>query len=160
MARFVSKQEEFGHLRLAEVERFEYEPRFVETMQKCAELPAELSYHQIIANEDPNYIGELVEWTSFIYEHELLLPLEQACHDGMLLPTGQRALRLESCPEELLRHLRWFFECWPSHVKSRIALECYLLLRMESAARTGSPEWRPGAEIVDVIEAMLAQQAR
>lgn len=139
MARFVSKQEELGHLWLAEIERFEYEPHFVETIEECAELPAEVSYHHVIADEDPNYIDELVEWTSFILEHELLLPLEQACHDGMLLPTGQRALRLESCREELLRHLRWFFECCPSHVKSRIALECYLLMRMERAIRTGSP---------------------
>ncbi len=72
-----------------------------------------------------------------------MLPLEQSCHEGVLLPTGQRAIRLETCPEVLLGKLRWFFELCPSHVKSRLALDFYLLVRIDRARRTGNPDWRP-----------------
>lgn len=142
MTRYVSKQQALGHLWLAEVDRFEYDDRDWATVA-CADLADELWHHQIAAAEDPDYQTELDEWTSFVYEHQLMLPLEQSSHEGVLLPTGQRAIRLESCPEVLLDKLRWFFELCPSHVKSRIALDFYLLVRMDRARRTGKPDWRP-----------------
>ena len=52
-------------------------------------------------------------------------------------------LTLESCPEDMLRPLRWFFALCPIHIKSRIALDCYLLIRMDRARRTGNPDWSP-----------------
>ena len=109
----------------------------------CAELADELWHHKVAAKEDPNYFQELLEWTEYVYEHQLMLPLEQSCYEGVFLPTGQRAIRLETCPEVLLDKLRWFFELCPSHVKSRIALDFYLLVRIDRARRTGSPEWKP-----------------
>jgi hypothetical protein len=101
MTKYVSKQQRLGHLWLAEVDRFEYDDGDGATVA-CADLADELWHHQIAAAEDPNYQTELDEWTAFVYEHQLMLPLEQSCHEGVLLPTGQRAIRLESCPEELL----------------------------------------------------------
>ena len=76
-----------------------------------------------------------------------MLPLEQSCYEGVLLPTGQRAIRLKTCPEMLLTPLRWFFECCPRHVRSRISLDFYLLVRVDRARRTGNPEWRPNTAI-------------
>lgn len=123
--------------------RFEYNGDDIRTVDECAQLADELWHHAVMADEDPDFIDELVEWTDFVWEHGLMLPLEQSCHEGVLLPTDQRAVRLQSCPESLLRPLRWFFEECPRHVKSNIARDFYLLVRMERARRTGSPEWRP-----------------
>ena len=146
MARYINKQEQFGHLWLAEAERYEYDDRDERTIE-CADLADELWHHTVTAAEDPDYFTELDEWTGYIYEHELMLPLEQSCHEGVLLPTGQRAIRLQSCPESLLGPLRWFFELCPRHVKSRIALDFYLLARIDRARRTGNPDWRPTSAI-------------
>jgi hypothetical protein len=136
------QQKLYGHLWLQEAERYDYTDGDDETVA-CAELADELAWHEELADEDDEYFQELVEWTEYVYQHELMLPLEQACHEGVLLSIDQRAIRLESCPEILLRPLRWFFELCPEHVKSRIALDFYLLIRMDRARRTGSPEWRP-----------------
>jgi hypothetical protein len=145
-SKYVSKQEQLGHLWLAEVERFEYEPRDLDTIE-CADLADELWHHEIAAAEDPDFVTEWVEWTEYVYEHQIMLPLERSCHEGVLLPTGQRAVRLESCPESLLDKLRWFFEYCPRHVRSRIALDFYLLVRIDRARRTGNPDWRPQAAL-------------
>lgn len=146
MARYISKQAQFKHLWFAEAERYEYDDRDEETIG-CAELADELWHHELLAEEDPDYFEELDEWTTYVYGHDLLLPLEQSCYQGVLLPSGQRAVRLESCPETLLRPLRWFFEYCPRHVKSRIALNFYLLVRIDRARRTGNPDWRPSSAI-------------
>jgi hypothetical protein len=144
MAHHISKQEQFGHLWLAEAERFEYDDRDEATIE-CAELADELWHHEVMADEDPDYLDELDEWAEYVYSYDLMLPLEQSCHEGVLLPTGQRAIRLQSCPESLLRPLRWFFELCPGHVKSRIALNFYLLVRIDRSRRTGNPDWRPSS---------------
>ena len=146
MTRYSSKQEQFGQLWLAEVDRFAYNDGDEDTVE-CAELADELWHHEVMANEDPDYFDELDEWTSFVYSHDLMLPLEQSCYEGVLLTTGQRAIRLESCPETLLRPLRWFFEYCPRHVRSRIALNFHLLVRIDRARRTGNPDWRPASAV-------------
>ncbi len=142
MGRNSSPQERLGNLWLAEAERFEYDQGDWDTVA-CAELPEKFSHHKIAAEKDVNYENERDEWTEFIYQHSLMLPLEQSCHEGVLLPTSQRAIRLESCPEILLKKLRWFLEECPSHVKSRMAMEFSLLVRIDRARRTGNPDWRP-----------------
>jgi len=134
-------QKRLGYLWVEEAERYQFVDGDDETVG-CAELADELAWHEEVADDDPEYHQELVEWTEYVYEHELLLPIEQSCHDGVLLPTDQRAIRLESCPERMLRPLRWFFELCPAHVKSRICLDFFLLVRIDRARRTGSPDWR------------------
>lgn len=137
-----SKQDRRGQLWLDEAARFECDGEDLATVE-CAELADELWHHRIMAEEDPDFQDELDEWHDFIYEKDILLPLEQSCHQGVLLPTGQRAIRLESCPELMLSHLRWFFELCPSHVKSHLALRISVLVRLDRARRTGTPDWRP-----------------
>lgn len=102
-----------------------------------------MAWHEELAETHEDYHDELSEWTAYVFEHELWLPLEQSCYEGVLLPTDQRAIRLESCPESMLKPLRWLFELCPVHVKSRIALNFYLLVRIDRARRTGHPDWRP-----------------
>lgn len=142
ICRPLSQQSQYGHLWLDEVERYEPSNEDEATIE-CAELAEELEWHETLALEDDFYEAELAEWWDHVWQNDLLLPLEQSCHEGVLLPSDQRAVRLESCPEELLSPLRWFFECCPVHVKSRIALDCYLLIRMDRARRTGKPDWSP-----------------
>lgn len=92
MTRYVSKQQQFGHLWIAEVERFEYDDADWATVA-CADLADELWHHRIAAVEDPDYQTELDEWTDFVYEHQLMLPLEQSCHERVLLPTSSPGSR-------------------------------------------------------------------
>ncbi|MDP2165938.1 MAG: hypothetical protein Q8K21_17300 [Hydrogenophaga sp.] len=142
ICRPLDQQKQYGHLWQEEAAEYEYSNEDLDTVE-CAELAEELALHEILAFEDDLYEVELAEWWAHVYEHELMLPLEQSCHEGVLLPVDQRAVRLESCPEEMLRPLRWFFELCPVHVKSRIALDAYLLIRMNRARRTGNPDWSP-----------------
>jgi hypothetical protein len=154
MTRYISKQNQLGHLWWEEVERFEYDEDDWRTVD-CAELADELSHHEIAAAVDPNYESEYEEWWGFICENYLLLALEQSSHQGMLLPTDQRAIRLETCPEDMLRHLRWFFELCPSHVKSRLVLDFSLLVRIDRARRTGNPDWSARAQTGDNLKAVV-----
>ena len=146
MPRYISKQEQFGHLWWAEIERYVCDPRDYYTLE-CAELADELAHHEAMAIADPVFDEHFDEWRNFAYEHQLMLPLEQSCYQGVLLPTGQRARRLESCPEDLMRSLRWFFELCPAHVKSYVALDSYLLIRIYRGRRTGNPDWRPSTAV-------------
>ena len=142
MTPFKSKQDKWGSLWLDEAARFECDGDDLATVE-CAELADESWHHRVLADEDPNFEDELNEWHDYIYEKDILLPLEQSCYEGVLLPTGQRAIRLESCPELMLSQLRWFFELCPSHVKSHLTLRVHVLVRLDRARRTGNPDWRP-----------------
>lgn len=135
-------QARYGHLWLEEAEQYAYTEEDLDVVN-CSELADELAWHEDAALDDDEYHEELCEWTEYVYQHDLMLPLEQSCYEGVLLPVEQRAIRLESCPECLLKPLRWFFELCPEHVKSRIALDFYLLIRIDRARRTGNPDWNP-----------------
>lgn len=138
------QQARYGHLWLEETEKYECRDEDVDVVN-CSELAEELAWHEDLALDDDGYNEDLCEWTEYVYQHDLMLPIEQSCYEGVLLPVEQRAIRLESCPESLLRPLRWFFELCPEHVKSRIALDFYLLIRIDRARRTGNPDWSPKA---------------
>ena len=114
---------------------------------ECAELADELDLFRVQADGDPAFDETYVDWEEFIWANELWLPIEQSCSDGVLLPMDMRAERLKTCPEKLLRPLRRFFEFCPPHVKHHLALMYCVMVRMERARRTGSPEWRPATAI-------------
>lgn len=142
ICRPLQQQALYGHLWVEESERYGFADGDDDTVA-CAELADELAWHEDLAGDDPEYHQDLVDWTDYVFDHDLMLPLEQSCYEGVLLPTDQRAIRLETCPETFLKPLRWFFELCPEHVKSRIALDFYLLIRIDRARRSGSPEWSP-----------------
>lgn len=109
----------------------------------CAELADELDLFRLQALADPQFDDTLCEWDGYLVEHALMLALEQCCHEGVLLPMGQRELRVKTCPQEMRDHLGYFFGHCPAHVKHHLALMYWVLLRLDRARRTGSPEWRP-----------------
>ena len=113
----------------------------LDTMIGCASISLADGGHNAAAIF--NGLGAHMSPPEYRVFPKLRLPLEQSCHEGMLLPTGQRAVRLRSCPESLLRPLRWFFEECPRHIKAHLALYNYVLVRLDRARRTGNPEWRP-----------------
>lgn len=125
-----------------EAERYEFDQDDLSTAE-CVELPDELALHRLMAESDTKFTEHWCEWEEYIWDNWLFLALEQSCHEGMLLPPDQRAIRLHSCPEKTLSKLRWFFEFCPIHVRSYLALRWYWLVRIDRARRTGKPEWRP-----------------
>ena len=154
-----NKQLTWGHLWLAEAWRFECDADDLTTVE-CAGLADELWHHKVMADEDLNFFGELLEWTDYIYERDLLLPLEQSCHEGMLLPVDQRAVRLESCPEQLISPLRWFFDLCPIHIQSYIALHFFALVRLDRARHTGNPDWRPSTAFAEPEESVFFRPSK
>ena len=146
MVRQINPQKQFGHLWMAESDRFEFDQDDWRTVD-CSELADELGHLALIAEGDRTFEDAYAEWVEFVYEKGIWLPLEQSCYQGILLPTGQRAVRLKSCPEELLSPLRWFFELCPRHVKAYVAKDFHLLVRIDRARRTGNPDWRPATAL-------------
>lgn len=139
---FRSRQTKYGQLWLAEAER-----RYVTDdewcVARCAELADELWHHKVAADLDPDFEDELHEWDIYIFQHDARLALEQSCHEGVLLPTDQRAMRLVSCPESMMNALRFFFAECPAHVRAHLALYNYVAMRLDRVNQTGSPEWHP-----------------
>jgi hypothetical protein len=109
----------------------------------CAELAEELDLYRVLAEEDVDFLDRLDFWDACIWEHSLWVALEQCCHDGVLFPAEQRALRLKGCPQKLREKLDYFLSRCPSHVMHRLALHYFVLVRLVRANRTGNPEWRP-----------------
>lgn len=127
---------------LAEVEEFGFDDDDLRAAE-CADLADELDLFRIQALADPNFYDTLSEWDCYILEHSLWLPLEQCCNDGVLLPMGQRELRVKTCPQEMRDRLGYFFGHCPVHVKHHLALMYWVVVRIDRARRTGSAEWRP-----------------
>lgn len=137
---------------LSEMERQEFDGEEFDTAE-CAELPDELDLFRIQAEADPNFDESYVDWYDFICEKEIWLPLEQSCSDGTLLPLEMRFGRVKTCPEKLRRPIWEFFSRCPVHFQQYLALRFYVIVRIERARRTGSPEWRPIALSDDPPEA-------
>ena len=125
-----------------ELERFEWDLDDFQTAE-CAELADELEVFGLQALDDPNFYDSVFDWDDYILRHTLWLPLERCCHQSVLLPMGQRELRVKTCPQELRDSLGYFFGHCPAHVKHHLALTYWVVVRIERARRTGSPEWRP-----------------
>ena len=128
---------------LDELELFEFDDGDLETAG-CAELADELDLFRVQAESDDNFWDLVDFWDGCIWEHSLWLALEQCCHEGVLLPRGQRELRVQSCPKEIRDKLGYFLGRCPRHVMHFLALRYWVMVRIDRARRTGSPEWRPG----------------
>lgn len=114
-----------------------------ESAVECAQLAEELDLFRIQANADPEFYDLMYEWDCYLVQNDGIVPLEQCCHDGVLLPPEQRFLRLRHCPEHVRRGINFFFANCPVHIQHHQALRQYLLVRMARAECTGSPDWRP-----------------
>lgn len=125
-----------------ELERYEHEDEDFVTA-KCADLADKLYVYKMLADNDPSFQDEMEDWDTFIWKRILWLALEQCCHEGILLPKGQIELRVKTCPLEIRDSLGYFLGHCPAHVKHHLALRYWVVIRIERARRTGSPEWRP-----------------
>ena len=125
-----------------ELERFEYDSEDFVTAE-CAELADKLLAYALVADTDPNFEAGMGEWDEFIWEKSLWLALEQCCHEGVLLPKGQIELRVKTCPLEMRDSLGYFLGHCPVHIKHHLALRYWVVIRIDRARRTGSPDWRP-----------------
>jgi hypothetical protein len=125
-----------------EVERFEWNYADFEIAQ-CANLADELELFNIEANEDEEFLNKIEEWNGFVMDYKLWLAIEQCCYQSVLLPMGQRELRVSTCPPDMLCHLSYFFSRCPAHVKHHLALSYWVVVRVDRARRTGNPDWGP-----------------
>lgn len=127
-----------------ELELFEYDRGDLDTAS-CAGLSDELFAFEIQAESDPNFEDSFATWHCHILDERLWLVLEQSCHEGVLLPIEQIHLRLKTCPRPLRDGLWHFLGHCPTHVKHYLALQFWILIRIDRARRTGNSEWRPAA---------------
>jgi hypothetical protein len=125
-----------------ELERFEWDQDDLDTAL-CAELSDELDLFRVQAEADVDFEERVAEWDEYVLEYSLWLALEQCCHEGVLLSPEQRALRLKSCPKEIQDGLNYFLGHCPRHVMHYLALRYWVMVRLDRARRTGSPDWRP-----------------
>ena len=130
----------------AEAESIEFDERDLDVAY-AAELPSELTHHEIAADADEDFDDEFDEWLQTLSGSEdqvALLALEQSCdEDGMLLPWDMRGVRLWSAPPEAVSALHLFWDTCPLHVAAHVTHHVYWLIRAERAKRRGKPEWSP-----------------
>ena len=76
-----------------------------------AELAEELDLYRLMAIRDKRFERRWYFWDCYIIEHDLSVPIEQSCDQGVLLPLEQRHIRLLHCPERQRSALRrlWSF---------------------------------------------------
>lgn len=125
-----------------ELERFDFEPSDLDTAM-CAELADELSHFRREAEADYCFEERSLYWEEYIWEQVLWLALEQCCDEGVLLSDEQRELKLVGCPVEIRGDLEHFLRHCPPHVLHHLALRYWVMVRIDRARRTGSPDWRP-----------------
>ena len=108
-----------------------------------AELTDELDLFRIQAAEDPNFPDHWADWYDYLWTNELWLALEQACHEGVLLPKGQREMRVLTCPVDMRDKLGYLLGHCPPHVLHYIALHNWVIVRIDRGRRNGNADWRP-----------------
>ncbi len=143
---FREKQARYGHLWLAEADRYDWNHDDWDVVC-CANLADELDHYRVMAEDDADFEDDIEEWRDYLVGKNLLLALEQSCHESVLLPFGQRAMRLVSCPEVMMNPLRFFFAECPVYVQVYLALFLSVAVRLDRAKRTGNPDWRPETAI-------------
>jgi hypothetical protein len=91
-------------------------------------------------DEDPSLtIAELYE---LLWQEGLLVPLEQCCDAGVLLPPELREARLRRLPADLGARLEAAMRHLAPEVLAPFAMHAYWTLRCCRARRTGSPDLR------------------
>lgn len=125
-----------------EIDRFACEPADWDAADLTA-LADELDLYRVQASADPNFDATFVEWYEYLWANNLWLALEQCCHDSVLLPKGQRELRVLTCTAKTRDKLGYLLGHCPIHVLNHIALHNWTLVRIERIRRTGSAAWRP-----------------
>jgi hypothetical protein len=117
--------------------------RNLERSLGCAHLAEELDEYRVMAISDSRFLQRWYYWNCYILEHDLWVPIEQACDQSVLLPLEQRHIRLLHCPEKQRNELCVFFVNCQLHVQHHLALRYYLLVRAARHEATGKADWSP-----------------
>lgn len=114
---------------------------------QCPELTAEhfdafraldIDHDQVIFDPCYQEYFDLV-WNS---PPRISLALEQCCDEtGALLSFSLRETRLQNAPFEIKIAVEQFLKATPARVRDYLILECFWLLRLERAERTGRPSF-------------------
>jgi hypothetical protein len=121
-----------------------------ETYDFLASTDNDAAFAAACALEGP-WTDEAGEWLWEVERDELQVALEQCCHDGRLLPTELRALRLQRFPHEI--QIRCEHAIRRLTTKATTALELvYWWVRIERAQRTGCPDLDPARPTVPVTD--------
>jgi hypothetical protein len=107
------------------------------------QLAEELDQYRVMAISDTRFLQRWYYWDCYITRHDLPVPIEQACDEGVLLPLEQRHIRLLHCPERHREALRCFFVNCQLHVQHHLALRYYILIRISRHEATGKADWSP-----------------
>lgn len=134
---------------LREINEFNFEDRDFD-VGLASTWPDEHDLYRVMAELEDDFWGKVESWNLYLVEHELWLPLEQCCHDGVLLPWDMRLERLKTCPAELMEPLLHMFRACPPHVLHRLATIYFHTLRSDRVRRTGCLEWTP--ELIPAIK--------
>ncbi len=100
----------------------------------------DLALEEAGIDEDPSLtIADLYEQ---LWQDGLLVPLEQCCDGGVLLPPDLREARLRRLPADLGARLEATMRRLPQEALAPFAMHVYWTLRCCRARRTGSPDLR------------------
>lgn len=96
---------------------------------------------------DLEWSDDAEDWFRSVEHWELQVAIEQCCHNGELLPTEVRALRLQRFSHsEQVRTESMLDDLPEDHGASALALICWWV-RIERAKRTGSPNLDPNRSV-------------
>ena len=126
-----------------ETDQFSYDEHRFDLAYE-SEWPDEQDLYRVIADGDDGFDEKTLNAISFVEEHQLWLPMEQCCDQGVWLPAEMRFERLKTCPTEIRERLDQLVATCEVHVLYFVARIYWLLVRMDRHERTGQADWRPG----------------
>jgi hypothetical protein len=148
MPPYISKQQRYGQLWLDEAERCAEGVMCdeIEEIAECADLAEEVeAVEELLFNYEGevDYSTQYEDWLDYVYEHNLMLVIEQASYQGVMLEYDMRSLRLESCHPNLLSPFNMMVRHCPSLIMAELTASFSIAVRVERVQRTGNPDWSP-----------------
>ena len=145
MQPYISKQQKYGLLWLDEAERCAEGVMCdeIEEIAECAELAEEVEDLWFNYEGEVDYCTQYEHWQDYIWEHNLMLLIEQASYQGVMLEYDMRSLRLESCHPDLLSRFNMMVRHCPDLILAELTAWFSIAVRVERVQRTGNPDWSP-----------------
>ena len=144
MPPYISKQQKYGQLWLTEAQTCsEGMDDEICEITECVGLSDELDELWDDFDDIENYFEQWDYWAEYIFDHSLMLLIEQASYQGVLLEDDMRALRLESCHPDLLTPFNMMLRHCPRLIVALFVAKMSIAVRVERVQRTGNPDWSP-----------------